>query len=260
MVNYNKQKAIKSLVNKLGQINTPRVSDGCTPLHLIAWKKYIELTKMLLELGADPKAMNMYEEDSSDLVALVAKSNNIVFLDLELTAIPSDPTSSILEVAIVITDEQLVEIDRKGWIISKPDSEIDALPDWHQNQFRDIALGGNGLFADIKDSSKAKPLDEIQKEVIEFVKEYCPSQRTNSLAGFSVHGDREVLKYEIPELYKWMSHQIIDVSTILNLAKKWTPLKLTGKPENMNGNHRAMSDVIHSIETLKFCREGFFSV
>jgi hypothetical protein len=33
----------------------------------------------------------------------VAKRNNIVFLDLELTALPSDLSSSILEIAVLIT-------------------------------------------------------------------------------------------------------------------------------------------------------------
>ena len=57
---------------------------------------------------------------------------------------------------------------------------------------------------------------------------------------------------EIPELYNYMSHQIIDVSTIMNLSGKWKPDVLVGKPDQQGGSHRAMSDVVHSIETLKY--------
>lgn len=123
--------------------------------------------------------------------------------------------------------------------------------------FKDVTEGGNGLFADMR-SDKAKPIDAVAAEVMTFVKAHCPSAQKNSMAGFSVHGDREILKKEIKELYMYLSHQILDVSSILQCGSKWAPLKLIGKPENTSG-HRAMSDVVHSIETLKFLRANYFS-
>ena len=126
LVNFNKQQAIKALAGQLNQTNLPRVSDGCTPLHLSNWKKNFDLTQLLLDLGADSKLKNNYGEDSAELIELVKKSNNIVFLDLELTAVPNVDTSSILEIAILITDDQLVEIARKEWVVSKPEDVITA--------------------------------------------------------------------------------------------------------------------------------------
>jgi oligoribonuclease len=62
----------------------------------------------------------------------------------------------------------------------------------------------------------------------------------------------------MPEVVDWMSHRCIDVSTILNLASKWYPQKLIGKPSSGSLAHRAMPDVEHSIETLKFLKNEIF--
>jgi len=217
---------------------------------LSIWKKNLELSALLIDLGADCTLKNSYGEDCEKLKAQVAQQNNIVFLDLELTAVPSDPSSSILEVAVVVTDMHLSELSRKGWVVKKAAEDMAKLPRWHQKHFQSVEAGGNGLFDDIA-GTKALELGVVAKEVLEYVQGYCP-EKCCSLAGFSVHGDREVLKKEIPELYNYMSHQIIDVSTIMNLSGKWKPDVLIGKPDQQGGSHRAMSDVVHSIETLKY--------
>ena len=80
---------------------------------LSIWKKNLELSALLIDLGADCTLKNSYGEDCEKLKAQVAQQNNIVFLDLELTAVPSDPSSSILEVAVVVTDMHLSELSRK---------------------------------------------------------------------------------------------------------------------------------------------------
>ena len=259
LVNFDKQGAIKAIAPALGQINTPRASDRCTPLHLSIWKKNLALSGLLIDLGADSTLKNDYGEDCQKLKEEVAKQNNIVFLDLELTAVPSDPAASILEVAIVVTDMHLTEISRKSWVVRKTAEELAKLPRWHQEHFSSNESGGNGLFDECLSSDAAMPLEDVADHVLEFVKRHCP-ENTCCLAGFSVHGDREVLKREIPALYGYMSHQIIDVSTVLNLSGKWKPSALIGRPDQEGGAHRAMSDVVHSIETLKFFKQHLWGV
>lgn len=101
-------------------------------------------------------------------------------------------------------------------------------------------------------------MDDIKVEALALISSHCP-KKSCSMAGFSVHCDREVLHREMPEIYDYMSHQIIDVSTLLTLSSKWVPTKLLGRPGNVAGGaHRAMSDVLYSIETLKFCKQEFF--
>lgn len=258
LVNFNKQIALKSIAPIIGQINTPRASDQCTPLHLSIWKKNLTLSSLLIDLGADSSLKNDYGEDCKNLKEQVAKQNNIVFVDLELTALPSDPSSRILEVAIIVTDMHLSEIARKSWVVRKNAEELAKLSSWHQEHFCSGESGGNGLFDDCI-SSVAMPMEDVTDNVLDFVKQHCP-EKTCCLAGFSVHGDREILKKEIPSLYSYMSHQIIDVSTIMNLSGKWKPSALIGRPDQQGASHRAMSDVVHSIETLKFFKKNLWGM
>ena len=80
------------------------------------------------------------------------KSKNICFLDLELTQLASisgTESNTILEIAICVTDENLLELDRQEWVVSKQVEEMQKLSAWHQNTFSDVEVGGNGLFKDI---------------------------------------------------------------------------------------------------------------
>ena len=259
LVNFNKQFALESLVPVLDQINVPRASDQCTPLHLSIWKRNLTLSSLLIDLGADSSLKNSYGEDCEKVKKEVAQQNNIVFIDLELTALPSDSSSSILEVAVVITDMHLSEVSQQSWVVQKTEEELAKLSSWHQDHFRSIETGGNGLFDECMKNNSAMPIKDVAENVLDFVKKHCP-ESTCSLAGFSVHGDREILKKEIPALYSYMSHQIIDVSTIMNLSGKWKPDVMIGRPEQQGGSHRAMSDVIYSIETLKFFKKNLWGM
>ena len=54
---------VERLVKEYGfDVNIQRPSDGCTPLHLSAWVKEPKLTDLLIQLGADPKIKNNYNE------------------------------------------------------------------------------------------------------------------------------------------------------------------------------------------------------
>ena len=54
---------VNAMVSKLGfDPNIPRISDGCTPLHLAIWFKYQEMAGLLIYFGADPKVTNFYGE------------------------------------------------------------------------------------------------------------------------------------------------------------------------------------------------------
>jgi oligoribonuclease len=48
----------------------------------------------------------------------------------------------------------------------------------------------------------------------------------------------------------------VDVSSIKELIKRWNPELLDGFRKS--GGHRAMADVLDSIEELKFYRDKFF--
>ena len=156
LVNFNKQRALLELMPLLDQQDVPRSSDKCTPLHLSIWKKNLKLSELLLDAGCDPTIKNRYGEDCLELKEAVSKQGNMAFIDLELTAVPSDPTSSILEVAVVATDQSLAPFASMNWVVSKPASEMATLSRWHQKNFAAVDEGGNGLFDDIAGEVSSK--------------------------------------------------------------------------------------------------------
>ena len=194
-----------------------------------------------------------------------------------MTAVPSVDGAQVLELAILITDDSLKELSRRSWVVSHPSELLASLPSWHQVAFAALSAGGNGLFDAILGPG-ARPLGEVASEALAFVTEWCPKGKCR-LAGFSVHGDREVLRRELLLIYGHFSHQILDVSTVLSMATMWAPGKLFLRPRQeeaattaaaaaaepksnegakTNGQHRAMADVEYSLETMLFLRKAFF--
>mgnify|MGYP002817540158 FL=1 len=87
------------------------------------------------------------------------------------------------------------------------------------------------------------------------VEKACP------IAGFSIQCDREVLQREMPEIYAFLNHRIIDVSSFTGMMERWLPDALAAWKEDQgqgpsNYNHRAMNDVEASIETMHWVRRN----
>merc|ERR1712113_1180969 len=104
--------------------------------------------------------------------------------------------------------------------------------DFHQRHFRDPQPGGefpplndypgNGLFSEVLASTTS--LEDAEGALVKLISQHCPEQAC-PIAGNSIQCDREVLKVRMPKVYACLSHQIIDVSTILGLMNRWLPEK-----------------------------------
>ena len=60
----------------------------------------------------------------------------------------------------------------------------------------------------------------------------------------------------MPEVESFFHYRNVDVSSIKELLKRWNPELLDVYKKK--GGHRAMADVLESIEELKFYKENFF--
>lgn len=56
----------------------------------------------------------------------------------------------------------------------------------------------------------------------------------------------------MPELEQWFHYRNLDVSTLKELARRWKPAIAKGIEKN--GAHKALDDIIESIEELKYYR------
>lgn len=93
----------------------------------------------------------------------------------------------------------------------------------------------------------------------EFVTKLVPALSQTPMAGSTVGFDRAFLKEHMPKLEAMFSYRSIDVSSIVELAKRWAPSIYDGRPKANNGAaHRALADVRESINYLRFFRETGF--
>jgi oligoribonuclease len=189
-------------------------------------------------------------------------ANNLVWIDLEMTGLDVN-TQTIIEIAVVITDENLKELNRwpngnSGQAIFQPDQVLAQADEWVRNNMAP-------LFARVKSSNVTLAMAEDQ--VLALVSQYCPPGPGKSgcpLAGNSVGQDRVFLNKYMPKLAKYLSYRTVDASTIKELVKRWGPAsahfdKKQWLAQNFpGGKHDAMVDVLASIAELQYYRANAF--
>ena len=155
----------------------------------------------------------------------------------------------IIEIASVVTSSDL-EILGEGPVlaISQPENVMAAMDDWNQKTH-----GGTGLIDRVRDSSITE--HDAEQQTLAFLKGFLP-EKASPLCGNSICQDRRFLYRSMPELEAFFHYRNLDVSSIKELANRWRPDIRNGFVKS--GGHRALNDVLDSIEELKFYREHFF--
>ena len=62
----------------------------------------------------------------------------------------------------------------------------------------------------------------------------------------------------MPSLESYLHYRVIDVSTVKELAERWAPAVVDEVVKK--GNHRALDDVLESIEELRHYRTHLFKL
>jgi oligoribonuclease len=158
-----------------------------------------------------------------------------VFLDFETTGL-DEQTCAPIEVAVVVTDEQLVELGSCESLIRPfAGCEWDSTALQMHEQSGLLAATDYGI-----------RLPTVAEWLAERLAEFREPDVTLHLAGNSVHFDRRFLKRYFPDAECLLHHRHLDVSSVRMLAEAAGHPPLTGdKP------HRAMADVRRSLEDAR---------
>jgi oligoribonuclease len=160
------------------------------------------------------------------------------FLDFETTGL-DETVCAPIEVAVVVTDEQLVELGScESLIIPVPGCVWDTVPDVRALHER------SGLAGEA--SRYGVGVVTVEGWLSERLAEFREPDTTLHLAGNSVHFDRRFLKRYFPAVETLLHHRHLDVSSVRMLAEA------AGHPP-LNGEkpHRAMADVRESLEDAR---------
>ncbi len=176
--------------------------------------------------------------------------NRLIWVDMEMTGL--DPVRDrIIEVAIVITDNQLATVaEAPVLVVHQSDAMLDGMDAWNKGTH-----ARSGLIDKVKTSTMGEA--EAEALLLAFLKEYVPSGES-PMCGNSICQDRRFLANYMPSLERYFHYRNLDVSTLKELSKRWKP-EVYGAFKK-SGKHEALADIQESIEELKHYREHFIKL
>lgn len=177
-------------------------------------------------------------------------SNNLVWIDMEMTGLVPD-SDRIIEVAVLVTDSQLNLIaEGPVLVVRQPDEVLAAMDSWNRS-----VHGKSGLV----DKVKAATLDEAaaERQTLEFLAQHVPAG-VSPMCGNSICQDRRFLARWMPKLEAFFLYRNLDVSTLKELVKRWKPEVVKGMKKE--GKHEALADIYESIEELKYYRRSVMTI
>eukprot|EP00158_Paraphelidium_tribonemae_P004315 Partr_v1_DN26686_c1_g1_i4_m69320 putative REX2, RNA exonuclease 2 homolog (S. cerevisiae) len=177
----------------------------------------------------------------------------MVWLDMEMTGLDLDGGDTILEVAIVLTNSDLVEFPRDSQyhaIVHQTDAVLAGMNEWCIKHH-----GDSGLTARVRTSTLC--ISQVEDQIMDFLRaDNRVPQGAGLLCGNSVHADRRFLARFMPKVDKYLHYRIVDVSTVKELCRAWNPAIFSKAPKKKLC-HRAIDDILESIEELRFYRRHF---
>jgi oligoribonuclease len=179
---------------------------------------------------------------------MTQNANNLIWIDLEMTGLDTQ-NDVIIEIATIVTDSELNELAEGPMLAIHQSDEIMAgMDDWNTNQH-----GKSGLTARVKNSTLS--VADAEKETLAFLQQYVP-KGASPMCGNSICQDRRFMARLMPELEDFFLYRNLDVSTLKELAKRWSPDVAKGVVKQ--SSHLALDDTRDSINELRHYREHLF--
>jgi len=176
------------------------------------------------------------------------KYPTLIWLDLEMTGLDPD-SERIIEIATAVTNHDLSEIiEGPNLVIKQPEEFINNMDEWNTKQHNK-----SGLVESLKVTNINT--EEAQRQTLEFLTVHTQKGQS-PLCGNTISHDRRFLRRYMPELEAFFHYRNVDVSSVKELLKRWSPELLEGYKKQ--GGHRAMADVLDSIQELKYYKDKFF--
>ncbi len=176
-------------------------------------------------------------------------SDRIVWIDCEMTGLDFK-NDLLVEIACVITNAQLEQVtEGLNIVIQAPVERLETMDPFVVNMHTE-----SGLLPEIPNGVTLEVAEEL---LFDYITSHIPEASKAPLAGSSVHVDRIFLQRDMPRVDSYLHYRIIDVSSVKELARRWYPKAYFASPPK-TGNHRALGDILDSINELKYYRDAVF--
>lgn len=173
----------------------------------------------------------------------------IVWIDCEMTGLSLE-SDALIEVAVIVTDSQLVPLGPGMEVVIRPPAEA-------VEQMNDLVRQMHTKSGLLNELDAGVSMEAAQAEVLEYIRSFVPEAGKAPLAGNSVGTDRDFLQRDMPEVVDYLHYRIIDVSSVKELARRWYPRAYFASPKK-HGDHRALADIAESIDEMRYYRAVLF--
>ena len=113
----------------------------------------------------------------------------------------------------------------------------------HMNEWCIDQHGKSGLTQKVLDSKKTR--EQVEEELLAYIKKFIPEKNIGVLAGNSIHMDRLFMLKEFPNVIDHLFYRLIDVSTIMEVSRRHNPDLLEVVPRKETA-HTAKKDILES--------------
>lgn len=169
--------------------------------------------------------------------------DRLVWLDMEMTGL--DPLTCVpVQVAVVITNNQLQELDAMELTIWQPESALSLMEPYVRNMHTQ-----NGLLEQVKKSDVS--VAEAERRMMAMLTKWT-AYREGILCGNSIHTDRRFLERYFPVVDGFLHYRMVDVSSLKELVRRWYGSNAIFS--KALGLHTALSDIRESIAELQHYR------
>jgi oligoribonuclease len=175
--------------------------------------------------------------------------DRLVWIDCEMTGLDIN-VDELVEVAVVVTDYELVPVDPGFRVVIKADQAV-------LDQMNDIVRTMHTTSGLLDEIPHGVTLADAEYQVNEYILKFVPDAQTAPLAGNTIGTDRAFLAKYMPRVDAHLHYRSVDVSSIKELARRWFPRVYFQAPAKAGG-HRALADIIESIRELDYYRRALF--
>ena len=157
---------------------------------------------------------------------------------------------ALIEVAVVITDADLNIVDPGIDVLITPPAEaLEGMNDFVRQMHT-----SSGLLDELPSGTT---MEDAQQQVLDYIRRFVSTPKKALLAGNSVGTDKMFLEANMLLVIDHLHYRLVDVSSIKELAKRWYRKAFEEAPVK-HGGHRALADILESIQELEYYRRVLF--
>jgi len=179
----------------------------------------------------------------------MAGAERLVWIDCEMTGLDLE-RDELLEVAVVITDYDLVPLDPGLTVVIRPTAAA-------LEQMAEFVRGMHTTSGLLDELDGGVTLEQAEQLVLDYIVRFVPTAGAAPLAGNTIGTDRAFLARYMPRVDGHLHYRSVDVSSIKELSRHWFPRVYFNAPAK-HGGHRALADIRESIRELEYYRAAAF--